>query len=265
LIDGYTREAGVRNVEREIASICRKVAKEVARGDKKQFICNPELVEEFLGPRKFFSELAERTNIPGVAIGLAWTPAGGDILFIEATKMRGGKKFSVTGKLGDVMSESAQAAFTYIRSKMGDLDLPDDFFDVHDMHVHIPAGAIPKDGPSAGITIATALASICTRRLVRSDTAMTGEITLRGKVLPVGGIKEKVLAGARAGVKRIVLPKLNEKDLRDVPAEIRNTLEFHLVENVDQVWDLTLEKEPLPEKKSGKKHEPQVTAPATIP
>ncbi|GAB4294563.1 MAG: endopeptidase La [Myxococcota bacterium] len=244
IINGYTREAGVRNLEREIASLCRKVAKEVARGKAEKVILDEKKVEEFLSHRKFYSDLSERTDIPGVAVGLAWTPFGGDILFIEATKMDGSQKFAVTGKLGDVMNESAQAAFTFVRAKSKELKIPEDFFKKSDFHVHIPSGAIPKDGPSAGITIATALASLCTGIPVRSDTAMTGEITLRGKVLPVGGIKEKVLAAHRAEIKRIILPKRNVIDLDDVPEEIKKTMEFVSVENVVDVWANALEKVP---------------------
>ncbi|HOX43445.1 MAG TPA: endopeptidase La [Myxococcota bacterium] len=240
LVDEFTREAGVRNLEREVANICRKVAMKVAVGDTAKAVIQPDDVNGFLGPQKFFSELAERTDIPGVAIGLAWTAVGGEILFIEATKMAGGKRLSITGKLGEVMQESAQTAFSYIRSRATELGIPDDFYEQYDIHVHIPAGAIPKDGPSAGITIATAIASLLTRRPVVSDLAMTGEITLRGKVLPVGGIKEKVLAAARSGLNRIILPARNEKDLFDVPAEVKSKLKFIFVDSVEKVFDVTL-------------------------
>ena len=235
IIESYTREAGVRNLERVIATICRKVARNVAMGKGSKEIVDEKKVVELLGPEKHFSEIVERTNIPGVAIGLAWTPVGGEILFIEATRMKGSRGFTLTGKLGEVMSESAQAALAYIRSNAKRFGIDEDFFQKGDIHVHIPAGAIPKDGPSAGITIATAIVSLLTHKLVRSDTAMTGEITLRGKVLPVGGIKEKVLAAARTGITRIILPKYNESDLADIPENIRSKLTFIPVSTIDEV------------------------------
>lgn len=235
IITSYTREAGVRNLERVIASVCRKIARNVAMGKKDKALIDEKMLVELLGPEKHFSEIVERTDIPGVAIGLAWTPVGGEILFIEATKMKGSKGFSLTGKLGEVMSESAQAALAYIRSNASKFGIDEDFFEKGDIHVHIPAGAIPKDGPSAGITIATAIVSLLTGKLVRSDTAMTGEITLRGKVLPVGGIKEKVLAAARMGITRIILPKNNEADLADIPENIRSKLTFIPVSSMDEV------------------------------
>ncbi|MCX7958792.1 MAG: endopeptidase La, partial [Deltaproteobacteria bacterium] len=235
IISSYTREAGVRNLERVIATVSRKVARNVAMGNKNLVVVDEKKLGELLGPEKHFSEILERTDIPGVAIGLAWTPVGGEILFIEATRMKGGKGFSLTGKLGEVMSESAQAALAYIRSNASRFGIDEDFFEKGDIHVHIPAGAIPKDGPSAGITIATAIVSLLTGRLVRSDTAMTGEITLRGKVLPVGGIKEKVLAAARMGISRIILPKNNEADLADIPENIRSKLTFIPVGTMEDV------------------------------
>jgi ATP-dependent Lon protease len=189
----YTREAGVRGLEREIGTICRKLATHVAEGSTEPLAVTPEVIVEYLGSAPYFYEVAERTQVPGVATGLAWTPTGGDILFIEATKMKGGKGFIITGQLGDVMRESAQAALSYVRSKAGDLGIDEDAFSALDIHLHVPAGAIPKDGPSAGVTMATALASLLKNVPVRSDLGMTGEITLRGQVLPVGGIKEKVL------------------------------------------------------------------------
>jgi ATP-dependent Lon protease len=235
IIEDYTKEAGLRNMEREVATICRKVAREVATGSTQKVEINRAAISKYLGAQKFFSEVAERTDIPGVAVGLAWTAAGGELLFIEATKMKGAKHFAVTGKLGEVMNESAQAAFAYIRSRSADFGIPEDFFEHNDIHVHIPAGAIPKDGPSAGITMASAMASLLTGKRARSDTAMTGEITLRGKVLPIGGVKEKVLAAARAGIKRVVLPKNNFKDLEDVPSKSKEKLEFIFVETMDEV------------------------------
>jgi ATP-dependent Lon protease len=217
IISSYTREAGVRNLEREIATVCRGVAKDVAREIKDKVVITPENLHKFLGPVKFFPEVAERTSEPGVATGLAWTPTGRDIIFVEATKMRGEKGLMLTGQLGDVMKESAQAALAYVRTKAKELNIEEDFFAKHDIHIHVPAGAIPKDGPSAGITMFVALVSLLTNIPIRNDVAMTGEITLRGLVLPVGGIKEKVLAANRAGIKMVILPKKNEKDLEEIP------------------------------------------------
>jgi ATP-dependent Lon protease len=240
VISSYTREAGVRNLEREIATICRGVAKDVARGVKEKVVIVPENLHRFLGPVKFFLEVAERTSNPGVATGLAWTPTGGDIIFVEATKMRGEKGLTLTGQLGDVMKESAQAALAYVRSKSKELGIEEDFFEKNDIHIHVPAGAIPKDGPSAGITMFVALTSLLTNRPVRNDVAMTGEITLRGLVLPVGGIKEKVLAGMRAGIKTIILPKKNEKDLEEIPENIRKQMNFKYIQRMDEAIELAL-------------------------
>ena len=242
----YTHEAGVRNLEREVGSVCRKVARAVTEGQTEKAMISVEKVTELLGPEKFFPEVAERTQEPGVAIGLAWTPNGGDILFIEATRMAGKKGLTLTGQLGEVMKESAQAALSYIRSKADRLGLAPNFYENCDLHIHVPAGAIPKDGPSAGITMTTALASLLTGRPVNSDMAMTGEITLRGKVMPIGGVKEKTLAARRAGVKTVILPKRNEKDLEDVPAKVREEMEFHFVENIDEVLDLALAQPAIP-------------------
>ncbi|MGA2464698.1 MAG: endopeptidase La [Thermodesulfobacteriota bacterium] len=240
IISSYTREAGVRNLEREIAAICRGVAKDVARGIMERVVLVPEKLHRFLGPVKFFLEAAERTFEPGVATGLAWTPSGGDIIFVEATKMRGEKGLTLTGQLGDVMKESAQAALAYVRSKSKGLGIEEDFFEKNDIHIHVPAGAIPKDGPSAGITMFVALTSLLTNKPVRSDVAMTGEITLRGLVLPVGGIKEKVLAGMRAGIRTIILPKKNEKDLEEIPERIRNEMNFQFIQRMDEAIELAL-------------------------
>ncbi len=240
IISSYTREAGVRNLEREIAGICRGVAKDVARGITEKVVIVPELLHKFLGPVKFFPEVAERTSEPGVATGLAWTPTGGDIIFVEATKMRGEKGLTLTGQLGDVMKESAQAALAYVRSKSKELGIEEEFFQKNDIHIHVPAGAIPKDGPSAGITMFIALTSLLTNKPVRNDVAMTGEITLRGLVLPVGGIKEKVLAGMRAGIRTIILPKKNEKDLEEIPERIRKEMNFQFIQRMDEAIELAL-------------------------
>ena len=238
---GYTHEAGVRNLEREIGAVCRKVARGVTEGNTEKTTVTQEKVSDLLGPIKFFPEVAERTQRPGVAIGLAWTPNGGDILFIEATRMVGKKGLTLTGHLGDVMKESAQTALSYVRSQADQLHIPADFYDNCDIHIHVPSGAIPKDGPSAGITMVTALASLLTGRKVRQDVAMTGEITLRGKVMPIGGVKEKVLAARRAGVTTVILPQRNEKDLEDVPPKVREEMQFRFVESIDEVIERALE------------------------
>ncbi|HOJ72115.1 MAG TPA: endopeptidase La [Syntrophorhabdaceae bacterium] len=240
IIRSYTRESGVRNLEREIATICRAVAKDVAEGKNEKKIITADSIHSYLGPIKHFSEVAERTKYAGVATGLAWTPTGGDILFIESTKMRGKGNLSLTGQLGDVMKESAQAALSYIRSKASEYNIPEDFFEKNDIHIHVPQGAIPKDGPSAGITMLVSLVSLLTDRLVRNDVAMTGEITLRGLVLPVGGIKQKVLAAKRAGIKSVILPKLNEKDLEEVPESIKENMDFKFIERMDEAIDICL-------------------------
>ncbi len=242
----YTHEAGVRNLEREIGSVCRKIARAVTEGQTDKATISSEKVTDLLGPEKFFPEMAERTQDPGVAIGLAWTPNGGDILFIEATRMAGKKGLTLTGQLGEVMKESAQAALSYVRSKADRLGVAPDFYENCDLHIHVPAGAIPKDGPSAGITMATALASLLTSRPVNPHIAMTGEITLRGKVMPIGGVKEKTLAARRAGVKTVILPKRNEKDLEDVPPNVREEMEFRFVENIDEVLDVALSQQAIP-------------------
>ena len=224
----------------EIEAICRKVATVIAENSATGIKITKEKITELLGKPKFYSEVTERTTIPGVATGLAVTTGGGDILFIEATKMPGAKGFTLTGQLGAVMKESAQAALSYVRSKAHELGIDDKEFEKSDIHLHIPQGAIPKDGPSAGVTMATALASLMTNRLVKCDVGMTGEITLRGRVLPVGGIKEKVLAAHRAGLKTVILPKRNEKDLDDLPQEVRSEMTFVLAENVNDVFNAAL-------------------------
>jgi ATP-dependent Lon protease len=246
IISDFTREAGVRNLEREIAAVSRKIAREVAmRTDGGTHEAPPveitsDKVHEILGRARFHAEVAERVEQPGVATGLVWTPVGGDIIFIEATRMPGAKVLTLTGQLGDVMRESAQAAMSWVRSRAGTLGIPEDFISHSDIHLHVPAGAIPKDGPSAGITMATALASLLTGRSVKDDVAMTGEITLRGRVLPVGGIKEKLLGAHRAGIKTVILSHRNEADLDDLPEELRNEMTFELVETMDQVLEHAL-------------------------
>jgi ATP-dependent Lon protease len=243
VVRDYTREAGVRTLEREIGRAARKVVTRIAEGQTDKVTIDDRLVRELLGkPRYGYrEEIEERTDLPGVAIGLAWTPVGGDVLFVEAARMPGAKGFQYTGQLGEVMQESARTAFSYIRSKAEDLGLDPGFFEKNDIHIHVPAGAVPKDGPSAGVTMATALASLLTSRPVRSNVAMTGEITLRGQVLPVGGIKDKVLAAHRFGVNTVIIPKKNENDLDDLPEEVRSQLHFVLAEHVEDVLDAALE------------------------
>ncbi|MCC6741130.1 MAG: endopeptidase La [Planctomycetia bacterium] len=237
IIAGYTREAGVRNLEREIAGLCRKAARNVAGGRKRRLPLDAARLRAWLGPKKFDAESVERNNPPGVSTGLAWTPTGGDILFVEATSMPGKGRLVLTGLLGDVMKESAQAAVSFVRSRAESLGLPPDFTEKNDLHIHVPAGAIPKDGPSAGLAIVTALVSLLTQRAVPPDLAMTGEITLRGRVMPVGGIKEKVLAAARAGIRHLVLPTRNADDLREIPADIRRSLSVKRVRDIDTALD----------------------------
>jgi ATP-dependent Lon protease len=241
IVREYTREAGVRNLEREIGAVCRKVAARIAEGIGGPTEITAEAIPEYLGPPRYFYEVAERTEIPGVATGLSWTPQGGDILFVEATRMPGGKGFTLTGQLGEVMRESAQAALSYVRANAEQLGIAPDFFERYDIHLHVPEGAIPKDGPSAGLTMATALASLLSGRPVRADVGMTGEITLRGQVLPVGGIKEKVLAASRAGLTTVILPRRNERDLEEVPAEVREKIKFVLVDRISQAFEAALE------------------------
>ncbi|HEY0478997.1 MAG TPA: endopeptidase La [Kofleriaceae bacterium] len=247
IVDSYTREAGVRNLEREIGSVCRAVAVRVAEGQAKDHeTIDPAMVEDVLGPKKFVSEVAERVGEPGVATGLAWTAVGGDILFIEAAQMPGKGKLTLTGQLGDVMKESVTAALSFVRGRAAALGLdPGNFLENKDLHVHVPAGAVPKDGPSAGITMYTALVSLLTGVPVRPDVAMTGEITLRGNVLQIGGIKEKLLAAHRAGIKRVIIPERNVKDLIDVPEEVKREMEILSVKRMDEVLALAL-KDPPP-------------------
>ncbi|MEA2530731.1 MAG: ATP-dependent Lon protease [Thermomicrobiales bacterium] len=245
IVRSYTREAGVRNLERQIATVCRKIARDIAEGATSIEPVTAERVVDYLGRPRFFDEVAERTDRPGVATGLAWTPTGGDVLFVEATMMPSHEeRLILTGMLGDVMRESAQAALSYVRSNAGLLGVDAAVFDGKAVHLHVPAGAIPKDGPSAGITMVTALTSLASGRPVRNDVAMTGEITLRGKVLPIGGLREKSLAAHRAGIETIIIPRRNERDLEDVPAELRQELEFVLVDSAEEVVRQALQGEP---------------------
>lgn len=249
IIAGYTREAGLRNLEREIANVCRGVASKIATGKAKTVTINLDDIHGYLGPIRFTSETKSRVSTPGVVTGLAWTPTGGELLFIEATAMKGKKGLTLTGQLGDVMKESATAALSFIRSNAKSLDIEEDFFDTHDLHIHVPAGAIPKDGPSAGVTMLTALTSLLTGKTINKDLAMTGEITLRGQVLPIGGIKEKVLAAHRAGIKEIILPEWNKKDLEDVPPKVKKEIRFHFVDKMKDVLELALNGKKRPTRK----------------
>jgi ATP-dependent Lon protease len=239
VINDYTREAGVRNLDRELASLVRKVGRRIVEGQTEKAIVNSELVVELLGPPRYFRELSERIDRSGVVIGLAWTQVGGEILFVESSMMRGNGKLQITGRLGDVMRESALAAMTWIRANAGSLGIDDKLFEKSDFHVHFPAGAIPKDGPSAGVTLICSLVSLMTGLPVSPELAMTGEVTLRGKVLPVGGIKEKVIAAKSAGIKRVIMPSRNEMDLEDISENVRKALKFNFVDEIEQVLDLT--------------------------
>jgi ATP-dependent Lon protease len=243
IITGYTREAGVRNLEREIANACRGVAAQIAEGIMKSKTVTEKDISHYLGPVRVPTDIDARITRPGIAIGLAWTPVGGDVLFIEATAMKGKKGLTLTGQLGDVMKESVSAALSFIRTNARELNVDPDFFDDRDIHIHVPAGATPKDGPSAGVTMLTALTSLLTNRKVKKQLAMTGEITLRGTVLPVGGIKEKVLAAYRAGIKTLILPAWNRKDVEDIPANVRKSVTFHFVSDMMDVLELALEPE----------------------
>jgi ATP-dependent Lon protease len=243
IVEEYTREAGVRNLEREIGTVCRKIAREIAEGKlKRKATISAKRVRGLLGRRRFFAEQRRRTKDPGVATGLAWTPVGGEVLFVEAAAMPGSGRLTITGQLGEVMRESAQAALSYVRGHQSRLapDLPDDWFASNDVHVHVPAGAVPKDGPSAGVAMTVALASLVSRNAVASDVAMTGEVTLTGQVLPVGGLKEKVLAAERAGIRRVILPARNEGEILEIPEHERRDLEFVYVERIDQAFDAAL-------------------------
>ncbi len=246
IIDGYSKESGVRGLKREIAAICRGVAKRVAEGKRGRTKVSADDVPNYLGPRKYHPDIVDRVQVPGVAVGLAWTPVGGDILFIEATKMKGKGNLQLTGQLGDVMKESAQAAMSYIKSKAREFHVNEDIFDDIDLHIHVPAGAIPKDGPSAGVTLLTALTSLLSGIPVREKLAMTGEITLRGAVLPVGGIKEKVIAAKRAGVKTIILPERNKAHVDEIPKEVIKGVTFHFVNRMDEVLNIALDKKAAP-------------------
>ncbi|HEV7918042.1 MAG TPA: endopeptidase La [Solirubrobacterales bacterium] len=249
IISGYTREAGVRGLEREIGAVCRKVAREFAEGSRRsKRVVRKQQIPELLGPRKVRDDARRRADVPGVATGLAWTPVGGDVLFIEATAYPGKGALQITGQLGDVMRESAMAALSYIKGHATEIgaDIPDDWFAKHDIHIHVPAGAVPKDGPSAGITMATALASLITGRCVRHDVAMTGEMTLTGQVLPIGGLKEKSLAAQQAEIKTVIAPKDNEVDVEEIPKALLRNVKFRFVETIDQVLEIALEKRRSP-------------------
>ena len=241
IISGYTREAGLRNLEREIAAICRGVASAIASEEAQSVSITVQNLAKYLGSVRFTSEVKTRISTPGVALGLAWTQTGGELLFIEATAMSGNKGLTLTGQLGDVMKESASAALSFIRSNAKSLGIDEDFFDKNDIHIHVPAGAIPKDGPSAGVTMLTALTSLLTNKTIKKDLAMTGEITLRGQVLPIGGVKEKVLAAHRAGIKTIVLPEWNKKDLEDIPKKVQKEITFHFVQKMMDVLKIALD------------------------
>ncbi|MGH9603920.1 MAG: endopeptidase La, partial [Terriglobales bacterium] len=258
IIRHYTREAGVRSLERNLGTVCRKQARRLAEGKPDKLVVTRDTVQEFLGGIKIRvdTEIAERTRRCGVAVGLAWTPTGGDVLFIEVNKMKGSKNFIITGQVGQVMQESMQAALTWVRSNAGKLGISDDFFRDHDLHIHVPAGAIPKDGPSAGVTMATALVSLLTDRCVRPHMAMTGEITLSGNVLPVGGIKEKVLAAKRAGIREIIMPAENKMNVdEDLTPDQLEGLKLHFVNTIDEVLDIALPSSPGDEKKDAEERE----------
>jgi ATP-dependent Lon protease len=247
VINRYTQEAGLRNLEREIGSLCRKVARRIAEGEKGPFTITRGNLHRYLGPPRFLPESEQEKDEMGVATGLAWTESGGDILFIEAILMKGKGQLTLTGHLGEVMKESAQAALSYARARSDFFNLSEDFYEKIDIHLHVPAGAIPKDGPSAGVTMATAMISSLTQIPVRKDVAMTGEITLRGKVLPIGGLKEKALAALRANIKKIIIPMANKKDLVEIPKNLKRRLKFVPVDNMDEVLREALSRSPFRE------------------
>ena len=267
LVRGYTREAGVRGLERQIAAVCRKATREYAEGRTRAMKIDPARIEKYLGaPRFEYEEVAERTEQPGVVTGLVWTPVGGDVVFIEASKMEGGKGLQLTGQLGDVMKESAQTALSYIRAHAAALKISPDFYEKSDLHIHVPAGAVPKDGPSAGVTMASAIASLLSGRPIKPALAMTGEVTLSGKVLPVGGIKEKVLAAKRAGIKTIILPERNRKDLmEDIPEDLRRGMSFIFASNVHQVIEAALQPLDMPKAEKSVKSTPRLKTKAVTP
>jgi ATP-dependent Lon protease len=251
IITDYTREAGVRQLEREVGTACRKVARQVAEGNGRRKVAVTEpRVRELLGKRRFFAETRRRTSRPGVATGLAWTPVGGEVLFVEATAMPGRPRLTVTGQIGDVMRESAQAALSYVRSNAAEVapGIDESWFAEHELHIHVPAGATPKDGPSAGIAMATALSSLISGRPVRSDVAMTGEITLTGQVLPIGGLKEKALAAQRHGIRTVIAPALNEQDIDEIPEHLRRDLEFRFVTEIGEVLEIALQRRAAPKR-----------------
>jgi ATP-dependent Lon protease len=242
IISGYTKESGLRNLERQIGAICRGVAAKIAEHQVEHLTIGRKEIPEYLGPIQNMPDMATRIKAPGVAVGLAWTSVGGEVLFVEAVAMKGGKKgLTLTGQLGDVMKESASTALSFIRANADRLAVDDTFFDTHDIHIHVPEGSIPKDGPSAGVTMLTTLASLITKRKVKSRLAMTGEITLRGDVLPVGGIKDKVIAAHRAGIRSLILPLWNEKDMEDVPEHIKSTMTFYFTDKMEDVLNTALE------------------------
>ncbi|NTU43804.1 MAG: endopeptidase La, partial [Nitrospirales bacterium] len=264
VISHYTREAGVRSLEREIANLCRKVAKQVAEGKKKKFSITAANLEKFLGAPKYLPEEEMKKDEVGVSTGLAWTEAGGDVIFIEATLMKGRGHLTLTGQLGDVMKESAHAALSYIRSRAETLGLKEEIFSKTDLHIHVPAGAIPKDGPSAGITMATAIASALTGRPVRRDVAMTGEVTLRGRVLPIGGLKEKALAAKRMGITTVIVPHRNKKDLDELPKYVKEGMSFILAETMDDVLGKALGNARKPTRSGAAKPKKAAAAEASV-
>jgi ATP-dependent Lon protease len=265
IITQYTREAGLRNLEREVARACRKVAKRVAEGEKELIKISAKNLSSFLGSPKMLPDEILKKDQVGVATGLAWTPTGGDVLFVEATAMRGKGELILTGKLGEVMKESAQAALSYARSRSRQFHIDEDVFSKYDLHIHVPEGAIPKDGPSAGITIAVAMISVLTNMPVRRNMALTGEITLRGNLLPIGGVKEKVLAARRAKLDTVVLPRLNRKEIEEIPDYVKKDMHFELVDQVDDVLKIVLVRPPSRPKERPRSPRPSPPKPASSP